>query len=58
MMPSGSGSYNGKVIYKMGILWKEGKVLRASLLRRPASLLRRPKLGDAYLLVGDRRACT
>ena len=31
MMPSGCGTYNGKVIYKMGILWKEGKVLRASL---------------------------
>jgi hypothetical protein len=28
-------TYNGKVIYKMGILWKEGKVLYASLLRRP-----------------------
>ena len=32
-MPPGGGTYNGKVIYKMGILSKEGKV------RQPARLL-------------------
>lgn len=51
MMPSGCGTYNGKGVYKMGILWKEGKVLCNSVL-----LLAPQKFGHVYLHVGGCRA--